>query len=48
MKVGLLYGILNSCVKGFDGMEPEPTPTPDPSPSSGVTEEDIQANFERW
>ncbi|MEE3416732.1 MAG: DUF4842 domain-containing protein [Prevotella sp.] len=41
--------LLSSCVKGFDGMEPEPTPTPtpDPSPSSGVTEEDIQANFEK-
>ena len=39
--------LLTSCVKGFDGMEPEPTPTPDPSPSSGVTEEDIQANFEK-
>jgi hypothetical protein len=37
--------LLSSCVKGFDGMEPEPTPTPDPS--SGVTEEDIQANFEK-
>ena len=39
--------LLSSCVKGLDGMEPEPTPTPDPSPSSGVTEEDIQANFEK-
>ncbi len=37
--------LLSSCVKGFDGMEPEPTPTPDPS--SGVTDEDIQANFEK-
>ena len=36
--------LLSSCVKGFDGMEPEPTPTPDPSPSSGVTEEDIYSS----
>lgn len=28
--------ILSSCVKGFDGMEPEPTPTPDPTPASKV------------
>ena len=37
--------LLSSCVKGFDGTEPEPTPTPDPTPT-GVTDEDIKANFE--
>lgn len=47
LSIAVLGLILSSCVKGFDGMEPEPTPTPDPSPSSGVTEEDIQANFEK-
>ena len=40
--------VLSSCVKGFDGMEPEPTPTPDPTPNTtGVSEEDIKSNFEK-
>ena len=47
LAIAVLGLFLTSCVKGFDGIEPEPTPTPDPSPSSGVTEEDIQANFEK-
>lgn len=47
LAIAVLGLFLTSCVKGVDGMEPEPTPTPDPSPSSGVTEEDIQANFEK-
>ena len=38
--------LLSSCVKGFDGMEPEPTPTPEPTPSSGVTDEDIKKHAE--
>lgn len=37
--------ILSSCVKGFDGMEPEPTPTPEPTPS-GVTDEEIKDHAE--
>ena len=36
--------LLSSCVKGFDGMEPEPTPTPE---QTGVTDEDIKANLEK-
>lgn len=36
------FVLLSSCVKGFDGMEPEPTPTPEPTPSSGLTDEDIK------
>lgn len=38
--------LLSSCVKGFDGMEPEPTPTPDPTPNTGVTEEDLKSHAE--
>ena len=37
--------LLSSCVKGFDGMEPEPTPTPEPTPS-GVTDEEIKDHAE--
>ncbi|MDO4985857.1 MAG: hypothetical protein Q4E48_09190 [Prevotella sp.] len=37
--------LLTSCVKGFDGTEPEPTPTPDPTPTSNkATQEEIDAN----
>lgn len=32
--------LLSSCVKGFDG--PEPEPTPEPTPSSGLTDEEIK------
>ena len=38
--IGLL---LSSCVKGFDGTEPEPTPDPTPT---GVTEEEIKNHAE--
>ena len=38
--------VLFSCVKGFDGVEPEPTPEPTPN-TSGVSEEDIKSNFEK-
>ena len=34
--------LLTSCVKGFDGMEPEPNPEPD----QGVTDEDIKSHAE--
>lgn len=37
--------VLSSCVKGFDGIEPEPTPTPEPN--TGVTAEQIKENFEK-
>ena len=47
LSLAVLGLILSSCVKGFDGTEPEPTPTPEPTPSSGVTDEEIQANFEK-
>ena len=36
LAIAVLGLILSSCVKGFDGMEPEPTPTPDPTPASKV------------
>lgn len=38
--------VLSSCVKGFDGVEPEPTPEPTPN-TTGVSEEDIKANVEK-
>ena len=37
--IAVLGLILSSCVKGFDGTEPEPTPTPEPT---GVTDEEIK------
>ena len=33
LAIAVLGLFLTSCVKGFDGMEPEPTPTPDPTPT---------------
>ena len=36
--------LLSSCVKGFDG--PEPEPTPEPTPSSGLTDEEIKKHAE--
>jgi len=39
--------VLSGCTKGFDSVEPEPTPTPTPEPNTGVTAEDIKANFEK-
>ena len=36
LAIAVIGLILSSCVKGFDGMEPEPTPTPDPTPASKV------------
>ena len=35
--------LLSSCVKGFDGTEPDPTPDPTPT---GVTEEEIKNHAE--
>jgi len=37
--------LLTSCVKGFDGMEPEPTPDPTPS-TPEVTDEEIKEHAE--
>lgn len=34
--------LLSSCVKGFDGMEPEPTPTPDPSSNTELSDEEMK------
>lgn len=36
--------VLSSCVKGFDGIEPEPTP--EPTPNQGVTAEEIKNHAE--
>ena len=37
--------VLSSCVKGFDGTEPEPTPDPEPTPvNNKATQEEINAN----
>ena len=41
--IAVLGLILSSCVKGFDGMEPEPTPNPTPT-SNKATQEEINAN----
>ena len=47
LTLAVLGLILSSCVKGFDGTEPEPIPEPTPEPTSGVTEADIKSNFEK-
>lgn len=38
--------LLSSCVKGFDGMEPEPAPTPEPSTNSELSDEEIRKHAE--
>ena len=42
LSLAVLGLILSSCVKGFEGMEPEPNPEPD----QGVTDEDIKSHAE--
>ena len=47
LTVAVLGLVLSGCTKGIDYVEPEPTPTPTPEPNTGVTAEDIKANFEK-
>ena len=44
LTLAVLGLILSSCVKGFDGTEPEPTP--EPTPNQGVTDEEIKEHAE--
>jgi hypothetical protein len=53
LSIAVLGLILSSCVKGFDGMEPEPTPNPDPNTTTKVpnsfdfsTIQDVQLNVD--
>ena len=44
LTLAVLGLVLSSCVKGFDGIEPEPTP--EPTPNQGVTDEEIKDHAE--
>ena len=47
LSLAVLGFLLSSCVKGFDGTEPEPVPTPEPTPTpttNKATQEEIDAN----